>query len=212
MHRETFKNLSWSLRHRLDQHEPLPDAQSIRLLMIRTVTGDDDSLHCSIQTARLNDDNIQSLILYLEQFFGKGTAITITCMNYIHPTLILHETSTQVLSSIFTDKPWTDPIFVGKGDLDERNRQVDMMSDTFSSASKVVVWLGKDDLRTSDIPRLLSKVASASNCLAPAAKGRPQYDTLPLQTTKIPSIRVSIWVTVMQSYHRTWFKRRLWVI
>ena len=40
--------------------------------MIRTVTGDDDNLRCSIQTARLSDNNIQSLILYLERPFGKG--------------------------------------------------------------------------------------------------------------------------------------------
>ena len=74
---------------------------------------------------------MQSLILYLERPFGKATAIMITCVDHIYPTLNLHETSTQVRSSIFTDKPWTDPIFVGKADLYERSRRVDMMPDTF---------------------------------------------------------------------------------
>lgn len=121
-------------------------------------------------------------------FLEKATAITITCMDYVHPTANLHKPLTQVRSSILNDKPRTDPIFVGKADLDERSKQVNMMPDTFQCASKVVFWIAKDGLRTSDIPPLLSEVASASNCLASAAKGAPQYDILPLETTKLPYV------------------------
>ena len=85
------------------------------------------------------------------------------------------------------------------------------MSDMFSRASETFVWLENDELRANDIQQLLSIVASAGNCLSSAVEERPQYDPLPLETTKLSTIRGSIWDAVMQFYQRECFER-LWVI
>ena len=40
---------------------------------------------------------------------------------------------------------WIDMLFINQQDLDERNSQVTMIADIFSSAGDVISWLGEAD-------------------------------------------------------------------
>jgi hypothetical protein len=51
---------------------------------------------------------------------------------------------------------WVDAICINQDDMDERSRQVSIMSEIYSKASQVVVWLGEREEPSDRVPHAVS--------------------------------------------------------
>ena len=81
----------------------------------------------------------KALCLYLERLFGEGSRDYADLHGLYKSNVESTQDSTQVRSSILTDRPWTDPIFVRTADLDGRSRHMDMVPDTLYLKSYFLV-------------------------------------------------------------------------
>ena len=92
---------------------------------------------------------------------------------------------------------WCDRICINQDDLDERNRQVQLMRRIFIKASMVNIWLGPEFLGTSAAFALLRDLAD----------GKP-FSALLQTNGTTPSMRVEC---LIEAFKHPWW-RRLWTI
>jgi hypothetical protein len=104
---------------------------------------------------------------------------------------------------------WIDAISINQMDLDERSHQVQLMGDIYSTAKRVVVWLGKDMLHVEsvfDMQKYLPIIRAASSFEA-------VYDRHIKETT---SMSLTDWNAMWKQHvkfhrRRRWFGR-MWVV
>ncbi|KAF2113266.1 heterokaryon incompatibility protein-domain-containing protein [Lophiotrema nucula] len=93
---------------------------------------------------------------------------------------------------------WVDALCINQRDLDERSHQITMMADIYREASEVLVWLGVDDVHTSQGIELLRDIA----CLTPAKR----FLLLPESVQSHER-----WIALGHFFQRSWFNRA-WII
>ena len=107
---------------------------------------------------------------------------------------------------------WVDQLCINQSDKDEKGNQVQLMSRIYKTASRVLVWLGKDDASTPnaafglicEIVNYSFKSAKASFTSSGNIKTVPVPDTLP----EVDSQR---WLSLQRLFDLNWFWR-VWII
>ena len=109
---------------------------------------------------------------------------------------------------------WIDAICINQSDEAEKSSQVNMMSEIYSTASSVVVWLGKDDapqpfldLHANDaLERYLTEVAWGNEDGIPSAAALQRMGLASLQRWQ------DLWWHYVSFYRRQRYFRRVWII
>jgi len=113
----------------------------------------------------------------------------------------------------FTSEPgrdlpllWIDQICINQHDLDEREHQVGIMSDIYSGAAEVMVWLGDED-EIDNFPQLYCAIEHLSKY---KGKRKPTMTQIRTSLIKKGSSAVQGYRGLLSLWARPWFER-LWV-
>jgi hypothetical protein len=113
----------------------------------------------------------------------------------------------------FTSEPginlpllWIDQICINQRDLDEREHQVGIMSDIYSGAAEVMVWLGDED-EIENFPQLSCAVEHLSKY---RGKRKPTMTQIRASLVKNGSAAVQGYRGLLSLWALPWFER-LWV-
>ncbi|KAI6083101.1 HET-domain-containing protein [Hypoxylon rubiginosum] len=118
---------------------------------------------------------------------------------------------------------WIDALCINQSDLDERAKQVSLMTSIYSNAANVVVWLGKDDDDARDAHSLLSEYGPAlKTILSDLISENPMgaigagminlYDDPKIHERYHLTPRpMEAWKTVVRFLSRRWFSR-IWIV
>ncbi|KAJ4296336.1 hypothetical protein N0V90_006381 [Kalmusia sp. IMI 367209] len=102
---------------------------------------------------------------------------------------------------------WVDALCIDQANLPERGHQVQLMSEIYKDALKVVVWLGAENSSTCASLNLIRAIASVN----PAERSQKAHPSqLSPQSTDIIS-DLKHWVALAEFFQRTWFVRA-WII
>jgi Heterokaryon incompatibility protein (HET) len=117
---------------------------------------------------------------------------------------------------------WADAICINQNDVKERNHQVGLMRRIFSSAARVLIWLGRDDngLSVSAYTTLRSVVNVAAKLKGTSKRAEILFkehvwpttiDKSSGQLETIPPATSSCWDSVSHLFNLSWFWR-IWCI
>lgn len=116
----------------------------------------------------------------------------------------------------WTDRPrflWVDAICIDQGNLQERGQQVSIMRHIYASATRVVVWLGRDDDgEAAKAVRFMRALARDLCTTLPngVADLRNMDDLYDLTANSAVVHDGSVWLSIAWYFARAWFQR-LWV-
>ncbi|KAH7330446.1 heterokaryon incompatibility protein-domain-containing protein [Rhexocercosporidium sp. MPI-PUGE-AT-0058] len=186
---------------------PLKGPNDIRLVCLQP--GDTDSLVCDLIYVSLKDSPSYEALSYTWELdepnlYDKTYSITLCQQTFsVAPNLYF------ALTHLQQQKPrmlWIDAISINQKDLLERAQQVRIMSNIYSSASRVVIWLGEeeptdklafDHLRSWNVRLGVSEV---SNNLQAA-----------IMKLGLPELESPGWRALGSVLSRRWF-RRMWIV
>ena len=140
-------------------HRKLPNENSIRLIQVHAkAAGADRTLCCSISTHLLGElPPFQALSYTWGAPVAGGPLLdrfnAVSCNGYylncegesLQIAQNLHDALLQLRSNVSGLPLWVDAICVDQGNQNERSTQVALMSDIYTKAEGVIVWLGKED-------------------------------------------------------------------
>lgn len=111
---------------------------------------------------------------------------------------------------------WIDQICINQENLDERGAQVKMMAAIYSSARRVVVWLGEASQTTHLAIKFATELCEALTALAETYKGQiislnDFGEILKPKNFYLPKRGESEWISLSELLSRRWFER-LWVV
>ncbi|TVY47018.1 Heterokaryon incompatibility protein 6,OR allele [Lachnellula occidentalis] len=122
-------------------YEPVTDSRSIRLLSLDP--GTNNKLTCCLSFASLSEPPSYEALSHVWsdvsgksyiQYEGKSLSIPKSLSVALYR---LRDATTPRVS-------WADAICINQHNIPERNQQVSMMGTVYSSASRVIAWLGDD--------------------------------------------------------------------
>ncbi len=153
-----------------------------------TQTGDTFNIEC--------DDN-------------HGLEVTITENLFYALKQIISNAGTESITPI-----WVDALCINQSNESEKSSQVNMMSDIYSAASKVIVWLGKDDpsprflwMHTSvELEKYLTDVAFGK------LDGIPTADVLKSLGMESLQEWQDMWWNYVSFFRGQRYFRRVWII
>ena len=133
-----------------------------RLLHLQPGSGDDD-IRFTLHAVRLSDKPSYEALSYCwgdakdtRQVYCEGAVLHVTTSLYTGLKRLRKEDVVRVL--------WADAVCINQGDIDERNKHVQLMSRIYAQPSAVVVWLGDD---TSGLDGLHECIRGALDILPP---------------------------------------------
>ncbi|KAI1770128.1 HET-domain-containing protein [Hypoxylon cercidicola] len=118
---------------------------------------------------------------------------------------------------------WVDALCINQGDLEERAKQVSLMTSIYSNAANVVVWLGKDDEDAHEAHSLLSEYSPAltqivSDLISENPMGAIEagminlYDDAKMhEKYHLTPRSMDAWKAVVRFLSRRWFSR-IWIV
>ncbi|XXG94191.1 hypothetical protein Hte_000444 [Hypoxylon texense] len=118
---------------------------------------------------------------------------------------------------------WVDALCINQSDLDERAKQVSLMTSIYSSAANVVVWLGTDDTDAHEAHALLSEYSPAlKNIISDLITENPMgligagmvnlYDDPKIhERYHLTPWPMDAWKAVVRFLSRRWFSR-IWIV
>ena len=199
------------------QYTPLHGSRLIRLLTILPAAKHDDPLHCSLSTVDIDDNPSCEALSYTwgdpfgveNPYYGQCSSREVMIGRRRLPIMLtLHEVLLQLRSCGFIGKLWADAICINQSDVLERSAQVNMMADIYEIATKVKVWLGKDNYTSNDVAQLLPKLSSADDLLLSISKdGSSPKDIWTPEYLGLPSASDPIWDSKSHFFKREWFQR-----
>jgi hypothetical protein len=71
----------------------------------------------------------------------------------------LHEALRRLRCTTTTQLLWADAICINQDDIDERNIQVNMMSEIYTKAASVAIWLGVGNPQDKDVMAIVAAAA-----------------------------------------------------
>ncbi|KAF2832470.1 HET-domain-containing protein, partial [Ophiobolus disseminans] len=127
------------------QHNPLNrQAPSIRLVRIRAASSLDATIHCDIRHA--STTSIYICLSYVWGEIDRGHWIFLNGRRFwIRENLWHFLRSARQKFHIRSEWLWIDALCIDQTNNDERTHQVQQMGRIFSSAVKVISWLGMSD-------------------------------------------------------------------
>lgn len=123
-------------------YEPVPNNHSIRLLALEPSTSNEMS--CRLSFTTLHDPPSYEALSYVwgdpsnqTNINCNGKALSVPATLAIALRRLRHESTVRMI--------WADAICINQQDIPERNQQVTLMSKIYSSAKRVISWLGDDN-------------------------------------------------------------------
>jgi hypothetical protein len=137
------------------KYTPLAAPDHIRLLRILNLGSDDITV--TLEERGVGDDIAYECLSYTwngpkdgdEGDYWTTNHRRIVCndtVTYIRQNL--HDGLVQLRNSNILGPIWIDALCINQGDISERNSQVAQMGEIYKGATRVVVWLGKEDRYT----------------------------------------------------------------
>ncbi|KAF2804927.1 heterokaryon incompatibility, partial [Mytilinidion resinicola] len=107
---------------------------------------------------------------------------------------------------------WVDFVCINQMDLQERNSQVQLMYDIFSTAKKVVAYLGHEADGSERIPELLARICAAHELTLNDANLKKMH-CMPwaLSPCGLPTSEDASWEVLRKFLSRPWFFR-VWIL
>lgn len=142
-----FANMSSACYRRL------PNASTIRLLCIEPWNGPGDQLVCTLSFLDLKNESGYSGYSAASYEWGQDNPSCSITLNG-HTNIIrrnLYNFLIQARSNGWYKNLWIDALCINQDDVQERNCQVSMMSEIYSRACHVLVWLGKLPTSTTSV-------------------------------------------------------------
>ncbi|KAI4288281.1 MAG: hypothetical protein L6R35_002457 [Caloplaca aegaea] len=201
---------------------PLGSSNHIRLLIIDP-SSNTQAINCSVSVADLSTWPYYCALSYTwgpptyqaeQRGMSDKRCCSITCNG---ETVLVAENLFHFLQQASAKSHfgpwWIDAICINQEDVSERSREILKMTDIYSTADSVVVWLGKEDEYTKPALQLLT------------ALGELDLDTLrrldPMSPSNETKARIgavlkraideSDWTALALLYKRTWFSR-VWIL
>ncbi|KAM3070137.1 hypothetical protein ACMFMF_008490 [Clarireedia jacksonii] len=204
------------------------DHQSIRLLHIDSAPLE-QPIRCTLTTFPLSSLPLYSCLSYTWNdplYHGLDTPEELTPKtddkrkNLIicntHPLEItdsLLDVLLEFSKNAFPREPllWIDGICINQNDTEERQVQVSIMGDIYSSCANVVIWLGKADFHSPYAIEVMSQLSSIPASRYAGVQISDVEDGSVYETLGIPAIQSWKWLEYAAFLQRTWF-RRIWVV
>ncbi|KAK3179011.1 hypothetical protein OEA41_001150 [Lepraria neglecta] len=174
------------------RYSPLPGPGSIRLLRLMAHTDENAPIECLLFDYPLQELG-EGTHLYeaLSYVWGDSNNLRSSSIDK-HDLLITINlyTALSYLRDRFIDRIiWVDAICINQGDMEEKGMQVQYMSEIYSKASRVIVWLGEAE---NDSDLALEEIRLAADEMSEPLVNEPTKQAI---------------LTLLQ---RSWFKR-IWV-
>lgn len=178
--------------------------------LIRLLPGRSDNIACEIVSANVASPSIYEALSYTWDLdvppLGpetypitvSGHPFTVTPNLYFALRRLRHGDTPRLL--------WIDAICINQKDLAERGEQVQIMSRIYSSASRVIVWLGEEEANDTlafDKLRQWSSTSSFEDMNSLTAK--------PWKSDGVREYSSTGWPALASLLSRRWF-RRVWVL
>ncbi|KAH7403886.1 heterokaryon incompatibility protein-domain-containing protein [Cadophora sp. MPI-SDFR-AT-0126] len=124
------------------RYSPLASPRDIRVLVLHGGVSEED-IHCSLRAIPLDDAIRYEALSYT---WGDPTEIRrLRCGDASLDVTVNLYSALQHLRYPYSERViWADAICINQNDLKERESQVQLMVDVYSSASRVIMWLGED--------------------------------------------------------------------
>jgi hypothetical protein len=144
------------------------ELQQIRFLKLHPASDPVAPVSCSLETVSLlsNPKPAYETVSYVWGAAAKREQLTVNGLRINAPASAVrvlrqfrHESTIRVV--------WIDAICINQANIAERNQQVALMADIYSSCDRALVWLGEDDgfaaLASTAIDAILDDAESATN-------------------------------------------------
>ena len=146
-------------------YQSITEPRHIRVLRLQQGVWT-DPLRCTLYQAHIDETPTYEALSYV---WGDPTPKhTLICEGQEMP--IAENLHTALLYLRHEDNPcwlWIDAICINQQDIEERNRQVRLMSEIYYEAGRAVIWLGEEDETTTEgvaiLERLEQKVIDAQS-------------------------------------------------
>lgn len=192
------------------QYDPLSEPDEIRCLVLESGTGDaDEPLVCSLRHHRLADNPDFEAISYT--WGNSQKTHTISCNGRrLSITMNLHTCLLQTRLRNQQRVLWADSICINQDNLEEKSRQVAIMSRIYSEARRVLICLGPEkNGHAKDAADLVSEVSKwIQTTVRQTDGGLNSFPVIP--TTKWPHTDRR-WRTLSSMTELSWFDRG-WVV
>lgn len=191
------------------RYSPLSDPKKIRIL--RLYGGDSPVLYADLFESPISGDVSYEALSYRWQSPEPSHSLLVTNGTTLRITASLFE----ALCAVRRAKPehgirhvWADAACVNQEDVGERGRQVKLMTEVFSRASRVITYVGGDTAEVNRGIRLANK-------LVLAGKEHTTDPTTTLSTLfakyRVPDQHDVAWVSLRDLVLRGWYTR-LWMV
>ncbi len=189
------------------QYSALPDSKSyIRLLALRSLTSGTDELCVSLEIFPISEAPPYEALSYA--WGDQIPTSSFTCNSAtVAVTSHLLEGLQQIRDNVVPSRLWVDAICINQTDVHEKADQIPLMTQIYSQATRVLVWLGHAaDGSDTIIDQTGSLLAKLQTSLKSTAALRPaRYVGAGLPAGDDP-----FWKSLAQFWSRSWFDR-LWV-
>lgn len=191
-------------------YKSLPHGDCFRYLMLEPGTGS-EPLRCSIHTSTIPDANYEAIS------YVWGSEIKdqrIYCDNHtIHITTNLFQALQRLRSSTDVRALWADSVCINQEDLEEKGHQVSIMGLIYSSATRVLIYIGSDPgVHGSEVASLLYDMTIHFNRKISELR-LTNWDSFPFshRSTDCHLTTDMRWQSVSVLVQQQWFKRG-WVV
>lgn len=126
----------------------------------------------------------------------------------------LYDALAQVRSRRESNYLWIDSICINQGDDDEKSKQIKNMTEMYSRAKWVIIWLGKSDVEAEDAIPLIFKYAELglmSMLGASNKKGVEYSNANSFAQHGLGALDARQWRSILIFFRRQWF-RRVWTL
>ena len=170
-------------------------------------------IRCRIQYANLDDASIPSYdaLSYCWGDVSSTKAIIIDDATSFGITANLHSALKRLRGINVSKILWVDAICINQHDTAEKNEQVALMRDIYSSAKNVSIWLGEGFRNSRAAFRLMHDILDAK--MMDELRGLEKRDLWDLNENhyNLPLTTDPVWYDLFAIIQRPWF-RRAWVI
>ena len=185
-------------------YSQLPHQRAIRLLRIKSGTGD-DGIQITLETFDLDSKTQFTALSYV--WGDEKSPCRITCDGHKEPvTRNLWGVLSQLRKQRFDSLLWVDAICINQKDKEEKSFQVAMMRDIYKLAAKVIFWLGEQERYDEDAVNLMRGFFERYPHLLGLEKSRVK--TLEEMGFSYSDQRWAGWASL---FRRPWFGRA-WIV
>ena len=154
-------------------YQPLPAGESIRLLQLQPGPRD-EPISCNLQPANFNDNLPAYEALSYVWGSSSDTRPIICNGREVAVTRNLRNALRRLRRHDSTRLIWVDAICINQRNDEERGHQVRHMGSIYQRATRVLIWLGKDESEEAEQAFLL--VCSIANCANDDSEDNPEDD------------------------------------